>query len=287
MTSLLMAQRPEDRRLWLACAVAGLFHLLLMFGLRIGSEPAAASSLEVTLVASPGTDAKLAARVLAPVAQAGAGYRHEARQQQGDTGKLRHLPGLRHANDLAMLSAQTPGGNAPVITTTASSAHRQPDQPWAQAGSDDTLRLLRQEQAGDPTRPNSPVHDTQPASDDALRAGARLATRASAQAAYRELWRQRVERAGAANFPWSALAMGRSQSLTLETTVRADGTVTGTRIRQSSGSPMLDRAALDILRKAGPFPPFPEELKRETAELGFVYNWEFLPGDRAALRVGP
>jgi periplasmic protein TonB len=286
MTSLVMRPQSDDQRLWLACGAAALFHMALMFGLRIGIEPIAPTSLEVTLVAAPGSVAPLTARVLAPVAQTGGGNQRELRTQQARAGGLMDLPGLRHAADLAMLSSQSPTGNAQVLSTDTSAERNYTGDQNLQTGTDESLQLLRQDQAGDATSGTQQDSTTQTPSDDNLRAGMGPSTRASRQAAYRETWRQRVERAGSANFPWSALTMGQPKSLTLLVTVRADGGVTQTRVLRSSGLPMLDKAALDILRLAGPFPPFPENLRQETTELSFAYKWEFFPGDRAALRVG-
>ncbi|MGH8454767.1 MAG: energy transducer TonB [Nevskiales bacterium] len=286
MTSLPMPPRADDQRLWLACGAAALLHLGLMFGLRIGIEPTAPASLEVTLVAAPGSHAPLTARVLAPVAQTGGGDHRELRAQQARANGRMNLPGLRHAADLAMLSAQAPTGSTQLLSTDAASDRGHASSEDLQTGTDASLQLLRREQAGDAAAGAEQEPTTQTPSDDSPRAGMGLSTRASRQAAYRETWRQRVERAGSVNFPWSALAMGQPKSLTLLVAVRADGAVTQARVLRSSGLPMLDQAALDILRLAGPFPPFPENLRQEASELSFAYKWEFFPGNRAALRVG-
>ncbi len=286
MTSLAMPPQSDDRRLWLTCAAAALFHLALIFGLRIGFEPVAPVSLEVTLVAQPTSAAPLNARVLAPVAQTGGGLMRELRSSQARAGTLRDLPGLQHAADLAMQSMQQTGGSVPTLSTDTSEILAPSNSQDAQTGTDSRLQLLRREQAGDALSGREQDPTTQTPSDDNLRSGTGPSTRASAQAAYRQLWRQRVERAGADNFPWSALAMGQPKSLTLHVTLRADGTVLQSHVLRSSGLPMLDKAALNILRLAGPFPTFPENLRRDTTQLSFTYDWEFFPGERAALRVG-
>jgi protein TonB len=286
MTSLAMSPRSDDRRLWLTCAAAALFHLALIFGLRIGIEPAAPVSLEVTLVGQTNSASPLNTRVLAPVAQTGGGIARELNSSQARAGTLLDLSGLQHAADLAMQSAQQPAGSTPILTTSTSRTLTQTSSQDPQAGTDSRLQLLRREQSGDTFSGHEQDPTTQTPSDDNLRSGMGPSTRASRQAAYRQLWRQRVERAGADNFPWSALAMGQPKSLTLHVTLRADGTVVQSHVLRSSGLPMLDKAALNILRLAGPFPAFPENLRRDTTQLSFTYDWEFFPGERAALRVG-
>lgn len=286
MTST-MPLLSDELRLGIAGTVALLFHLALMFGLSIGTENPPITSLEVTLIAAPDSPSPLTAGVLAPVAQTGGGSQRNLQNTQGRRGGLMDLPGLRHANDLAMLSAQSPGSTSRPLATSSPAVDTAPTSPSHRDGQDTDTRLLRQVQPGDPVALRSQHTQQQRApSDDTLQLDQGINTRASQQAAYRELWRQQIERAGSANFPWSALAMGNPKSLSLLVTVRADGSVTHTRILSSSGIPMLDRAALDIVQLAAPFPPFPEALRREAPELGFAYKWEFFPGSRARLQVG-
>ena len=38
---------------------------------------------------------------------------------------------------------------------------------------------------------------------------------------------------------------------------------------------MLDKAALDILRRASPFDPFPPEVRADYDRLRFAYKWVF------------
>jgi protein TonB len=279
-----MPPSADARRLWLACGAAALLHLALLFGLRLGSAPVAIPTLEVTLLATPAGSLPLSARVLAPVAQSGGGERLQPRVPSARSGGPRDQAGLAHAADPALQTDMATGAASPRLSTDAPSPQTAARGERARDGAGTALQLRRREQAG-AVASGEPSAST-PASDDSRRAGAGLDTRASREAAYRELWRRRVERAGAANFPWSALATGQPKSLTLLVTVRADGSVSQARVLRSSGLPMLDRAALDILRLAGPFPPFPDDLRREAQTLSFAYDWEFLPGDRAALRVG-
>ncbi|HXG28462.1 MAG TPA: TonB family protein [Nevskiales bacterium] len=279
-----MPSSADARRLWLACGLAALLHLALLFGLRLGSAPVAIPTLEVTLLAMPASSPPLSARVLAPVAQSGGGKRLQPRIPSAREGGPGELAGLVHAADPVLQTDMAAGPVPPRLSTDAPSRQAAVRSDSARTGAGTALLLPRRERSGDPSRGEPSA--SAPVSDDGRRADAGLSTRASREAAYRELWRRRVERAGAANFPWSALAMGQPKSLTLLVTLRADGSVSQARVLRSSGLPMLDRAALDILRLAGPFPPFPDDLRRDTQTLSFAYDWEFLPGDRARLHVG-
>ena len=46
----------------------------------------------------------------------------------------------------------------------------------------------------------------------------------------------------------------------------------------TSGSTELDNAALQTLKLAAPFDPFPPELAREHHVLRFVYEWQWTRG---------
>jgi len=46
-------------------------------------------------------------------------------------------------------------------------------------------------------------------------------------------------------------------------------------VRNSSGSKIIDQAALNILRRAAPFEPFPESIRIDFDQLRFAYKWQF------------
>lgn len=62
----------------------------------------------------------------------------------------------------------------------------------------------------------------------------------------------------ALKYPRSAVSGSRSGEAQVAFTVLADGTATSIRLVSSSGSPVLDQAALDAVRRASPFPPIPD-----------------------------
>jgi protein TonB len=102
-------------------------------------------------------------------------------------------------------------------------------------------------------------------------------TRAAVIAPWLEGWRRKVERLGTLNFPHQ-LVTGRDQPPVLEIEVLADGRLATAKVRRSSGNPALDQAALQILRMAAPFPPFPEALAETAPSVRFAYEWRFETG---------
>ncbi|HTQ36041.1 MAG TPA: TonB family protein [Steroidobacteraceae bacterium] len=103
-------------------------------------------------------------------------------------------------------------------------------------------------------------------------------TRASPFAPYLDGWRRRVERIGTINYPGAARQQKLSGSPVIEVVINRDGRLQSARIGRASGHPELDAAALDILRLASPFDPFPPELARQYRSLRFAYEWQFEGG---------
>jgi len=101
-------------------------------------------------------------------------------------------------------------------------------------------------------------------------------------ARYVEDWRARVEKIGNQNYPDDA--RGRYYgALRMTVAIRKDGSVADTLVDQSSGSPVLDRAARRIVQLAAPYPPFPPEIARDTDILEITRTWIFT-NDQLATR---
>jgi protein TonB len=101
------------------------------------------------------------------------------------------------------------------------------------------------------------------------------ATRESVLAAYLDSWRRHVERIGTANFPRLPPRSSELGRPTLEVAIDFDGRLRDIVVRDSSGDPALDQAALYILRMAAPFEPLPPLLRAEYDSLRFAYEWDF------------
>jgi protein TonB len=100
-------------------------------------------------------------------------------------------------------------------------------------------------------------------------------TKESNIAGYVDRWKRKIEAVGGRYLPQQTALQGLSGSPTLEVTIDASGKLSEVVIRQSSGSRLLDQAALNILRRASPFDPFPESVRLDHPELNFVYKWRF------------
>ncbi|MDW8323744.1 MAG: energy transducer TonB [Burkholderiales bacterium] len=99
-------------------------------------------------------------------------------------------------------------------------------------------------------------------------------------ARYVEDWRLKVERIGNLNYPEAARRNKIYGSLVLTVSINADGTVESIHIDRSSGSRILDAAAVKIVEMAAPFAPFPEEMRAKVDILGITRTWTFTRSDQ-------
>lgn len=102
-------------------------------------------------------------------------------------------------------------------------------------------------------------------------------------AQYIEDWRQKIERIGTLNYP--AAARGKLYgSLVLTVSIGADGQIGRIDINRSSGHKMLDDAARRIVQMAGPYSPFPPDIRRDTDVLEITRTWYFTQGDQLSAK---
>lgn len=99
-------------------------------------------------------------------------------------------------------------------------------------------------------------------------------------AQYVEDWRAKVERIGNLNYPEAARRQKLYGNLTLTVNIRADGSVENVEINRPSGHRILDAAAQRIVRLAGPYAPFPPDIRKEVDVLSITRTWTFTTSDR-------
>jgi len=102
-------------------------------------------------------------------------------------------------------------------------------------------------------------------------------TREYAWANYLRAWVDRAERVGNLNYPDEARRRRLGGQVVITVGVRRDGSVESSRILRSSGTPLLDEAALRVVALAQPFPPLPQT-GDEVDILQVTRTWAFLPG---------
>ena len=98
-------------------------------------------------------------------------------------------------------------------------------------------------------------------------------------ARYVEDWRMKVERVGNLNYPVAARQKKLYGHLILTVFIRADGSVEKVEVNRKSGQRILDAAATKIVEMAGPYAPFPDDIRRDTDILSITRTWTFAPGN--------
>lgn len=104
-------------------------------------------------------------------------------------------------------------------------------------------------------------------------------TRKSQDALYLDNWRRRIEAVGNLNYPDAARRQQLYGSLRMLVSILPNGDVADVQILQSSGQSVLDNAALEIVKLAAPFAPFPDALRAEADILEIIRTWRFHEGN--------
>jgi len=277
-----MAPGVPDRlpaMLFLAALIHGVLIIGITFNPEISNPFANAISLEVTIVADADQqiDRPDEAAYLAQANQQGGGNTTEQVRPAAPLQSAMPVDNNGQEDGNALMDAKTHERSADEVLTTQNQRDRQvlldprsdpqPQNSTAiamQAGSEITLPLPQEDQA------TMLIRDEQPrqliVSAD---------TRESVIAAYLDNWKRRVEAVGASYLPQLGQLDDISGSPTLMVAINASGDLTEAVIRKSSGSTILDLAALDILQRASPFNPFPAQVTAEYDVVRFEYKWLF------------
>lgn len=278
----LLAPAVPDRlpaMLFLAALIHGILIIGITFNPELASQFANAISLEVTIVADADQhiDRPDEAAYLAQASQEGGGNTTEQVRPAAPLQSAMPVDNQGQVDGSALLDTQAHQQSADELLATQDSTNRQVDidprsDPQAEtsiaismeAGSEVTLPLPQEDQA------TMLIHDDEPRqliiSAD---------TRESVIAAYLDNWKRRIEAVGEAYLPQLGELEDISGSPTLMVAIDASGNLNEAVIRKSSGSAILDLAALDILNRASPFDPFPPEVTAEYDVVRFEYKWLF------------
>jgi protein TonB len=263
--------------------LAALIHGVLIIG--IGFNPEASSdfanviSLEVTIVAD--TDQHIDrpddAAYLAQANQQGGGNTTEQVRPAAPLQSAMPIDNEGRIDGSAVLDAKVHERSADELLTTQNSADRQieidprsnPDTQISiaiamESGSETTLPLPQEDQA------TMLIRD-----DDPRQLIISADTRDAVIAPYLDNWKRRIEAVGDAYLPQLGELDGITGSPTLMVAIDMSGDLKEAVIRKTSGSTVLDLAALDILNRASPFDPFPPEITAEYSIVRFEYKWLF------------
>lgn len=101
------------------------------------------------------------------------------------------------------------------------------------------------------------------------------AAHAREDAEYLFNWQLRVENIGNLNYPTEAKRLKLQGDVVMMVAVKADGSLYDTKIIQSSGSKVLDDAAMRIVKLSAPFQALPLDVRETTDVLEIIRTWRF------------
>ena len=279
-----------DDRFTQAILISAILHVLLIFSMHFtvanpklfeNSSP----PMDVVLVNAKTRDKPLQADVLAQVNLDGGGNVDEDRQAKTP------LP----ASEIDQMQSTEAEFNARVEALEAKTRAL-----MRQINSDYKTPELKPEPVTDPRPPNpnpAPVDlaerslemarlqariDQQ--RDDYQKRPRRMFVGARAQeftfAQYVEDWRIKVERVGNMNYPEAAKRNGLYGTLMLTVNIFENGEIESIQIDRSSGSKVLDAAAVKIVEMSAPFARFPDAIRKKVDILGITRSWTFTRSDQ-------
>jgi protein TonB len=265
--------------LFLAALVHGILIIGITFNAMMGKDYADAISLEVTILADPDRSNAL---------PDDADYLAQASQEGGGNTLLQVRPGALAESNVPVDNAGEADGNNldpsqthdlaadQLLTTSRETDTAVTDRPRVEPKPDEAIALALE--AGAETTLPLPQDDEvqlQIHDDNPRELVTSVDTRESVVAGYLDSWKRKIETTGIRYFPEQSVLSELTGSPTLEVTIDASGQLHEVIVRRSSGSKVLDQAALNILRRAAPFDPFPETIRIDYDQLRFAYKWQF------------
>ena len=274
----------ERERLRATLVLSLLVHGMLVLGVGFALNEAAPvlPTLDVILTEATTTLTAEQADFLAQASNRGGGEHDEARRPRDrQAGRLSQAEtGVAPAPMRAQAPAPSPPPEARVVT----SARGQ--QRVAQAEATPPVETRRPLPLGERNidrelamaRLAAEIHqDRERYAKRPNRKFVSASTREYEYASYLRAWVDRVERIGNLNYPDEARRRRLEGQVVISVAIRRDGTVERAEVVDSSGQPLLDQAALRIVRLAEPYPPLPATAE-EVDVLHVTRTWQFLAG---------
>ena len=265
----------------LAMLVALAVHagVILGIGFSLPAHEAPAAALEITLAPFPSNTPDERPDFLAAANQRGSGEAAERLEPRAVLAPSRPAQAAEPVPHEATPSPPRPAAIDAAVTATHSSRTLELGREQSQPAATPASGSARAE----PT-PTTEIASLMARLDEQARAYARrprvqrmtsASTRATEDAAYLLAWTERIESVGNRNYPPEARSRRIYGDLRLLVAVRANGGVADIRVLQSSGYPVLDSAAIRIVRLSAPFAPFPPELRKRHDLIEIIRTWQF------------
>ena len=264
--------------------IALALHAILVLGITFAPEPprSSAQTMEITLSQFEDENEPETADFLAETNQKGSGTEEKPVEMTSPQ------PADVSQQEIEQVQPEPPSRTEPVkrqqptVVDTQTTRERKTTKPDTQAPDSDDVLPVREKKSL--MERSLEIASLEARFDQQRQAYARkprilrvtsASTLKSKNAAYVRYWIDKVMRVGNINYPSEARRAGLYGNARILVSLRKDGTVKELSILESSGSTVLDDAAIRIVRMAAPFAPFPESLREEVDELEIIRTWVF------------
>ena len=102
-----------------------------------------------------------------------------------------------------------------------------------------------------------------------------VSSKSALEADYVRLWVERIEQQGNLYYPLHAIQQGLSGTLIISVVIASDGRLISSKIVGSSGSPILDQAAHQVVENSQPFRAFPQAMQSQYDQLMITRTWVY------------
>ncbi|MET0131703.1 MAG: energy transducer TonB [Stenotrophomonas chelatiphaga] len=280
----LAAGGRESQRLGATLALSVALHALLILGVgfAVRGDAPLVPTLDVIFTQTQTALTPRQADFLAAASQVGGGEHDKAmRPRESQAGVVpQALPGSSPVPQQRQDAAAPPPPQSRVVSSRNGEEQvaRAQQQPMPEQPRPDAPLNAREQRDAEMARLAAEVHLR--SAQYAKRPNRKFvsaSTREYAWANYLRAWVDRAERVGNLNYPDEARQRRLGGQVVITVGVRRDGSVESARILRSSGTPLLDEAALRVVRLAQPFPALPQT-KDDVDILQVTRTWAFLPG---------
>ena len=268
--------------------IATALHLLILLGVAIAGAYSVTqqnSQREVTLSVFHNTDKPDDADFIAPENQLGSGSLEAHEELSTNQLSLAHdkqtneiFLNTELANNPEVIAVD----NIRIVTTTSSSQHfaivdeNLKPQKNKEVAKEESVRTIADLNLQIASLEAKLLDNVQ---SNAKKTRAKIVTSISAlasnDAAYLHQWRDRIETVGNLHYPDEARRQSLYGDVRLLVKLHASGLVEEIAVLASSGSSILDQAAIESIRLASPFEPFPQALAAEYDRLDIIRTWQF------------
>lgn len=274
----------ESQRLGATLALSVALHALLILGVgfAVRGDAPLVPTLDVIFTQTQTALTPKQADFLAAASQVGGGEHDKAmRPRESQAGVVpQALPGSSPVPQQRQDAAAPPPPQSRVVSSRNGEEQvvRAQQQPMPEQPRPDAPLNAREQRDAEMARLAAEVHLR--SAQYAKRPNRKFvsaSTREYAWANYLRAWVDRAERVGNLNYPDEARQRRLGGQVVITVGVRRDGSVESARVLRSSGTPLLDEAALRVVRLAQPFPALPQT-KDDVDILQVTRTWAFLPG---------